>query len=61
MWNNKRKKSEILEEETIISEEQNGSRINRGTENIYLMNEIIEDAKKKLRNILRFLRYRKGI
>ena len=48
----KEKIREILEEEEIVSEEQNGFRINRrGTENIYIINEIIEHAKKDNKEI----------
>ena len=48
----KEKIREVLEEEEIISEEQNGFRINRrATENIYIINEIIEDAKKNNKEI----------
>ena len=42
---------DIIEEEELISEEQNGFGKNKGgTENLYILKELIEEAKKGEKN-----------
>ena len=44
----KDKMTTLIEEEELISEEQNGFRKNRrGTENVYILKELIEEAGKE--------------
>ena len=55
--------AKIMEEENLLSEEQNRFRKDRrGTDNLYIIREIIDRAKKdKKKYYLAFFRYRKGI